>query len=92
MTQLQLDSAVADATGESLNLVRNLGFSLMAPGRTDLEPEEIDLAVACPFCRRAVAYPGRTRDGAMPLAECLACDVYFAIAPEQVFMVRLDRP
>ncbi len=91
MTQLQIDHAVASATGESLDLVRQRGFGLVSPGQHDLAPEGFDLAVACPFCRRAVAYPGRTRDGALPLAECLACDVYFAIAPEQVFLVRPDR-
>ena len=91
MTQLQLDTAVAEATGESLGLVRGLGFSLASPGQDDLEPEDLVLAVACPFCRDAVPYPGPTRDGALPLAECLACDVYFEITPDEIFDARSGR-
>jgi hypothetical protein len=79
MTQRQLESAVADATGESLGLVQDLGFSLISPDRDDLEPEDLVLAVVCPSCRRSVTYPGPTRDGSLPLAECLSCDLYFEI-------------
>ncbi len=81
---------MASATGESLNLVRNLGFSLVSPGQDDLEPEDLVLAVACPPCRLPVVYPGRTPDGSLPMAECLACDVYFAIAPDEIFTVGPD--
>jgi hypothetical protein len=90
MTQLQLDSAVAQATGESLDLVRDRGFSLHDPGCADLEPEDLVLAVVCPFCRRSTPYPGLTRDGELPLAECLGCDVYFPIAPGEIFPVAVD--
>lgn len=81
MTQRQLESAVADATGESLDLVQELGFSLVAPERDDLEPEDLVLTVVCPSCRRTVSYPGPMRDGVHPLAECVPCDLYFAIEP-----------
>lgn len=81
MTQRQLECAVAEATGESPDVVRDLGFSLVAPERDDLAPEDLVLAVACPSCRRAVPYPGPTRDGSLPLAECVGCDLYFAIQP-----------
>ena len=84
MTQLQLDTAVADATGESLGLVRGLGFSLASLEGDDLEPEDLVLAVTCPFCRGAVAYPGPTGDGALPLAECPTCDVYFEVTPDAI--------
>jgi hypothetical protein len=84
MTQRQLESAVANATGESLDLVQELGFSLVAPDRDDLEPEDLVLAVDCPSCRRAVSYPGPTRDGSLPLAECVPCDLYFAIEPAAI--------
>ncbi|WP_406696360.1 hypothetical protein V5E97_35745 [Singulisphaera sp. Ch08] len=85
MTQFQLDSAVADATGESLDLVQDLGFSLVAHDCDGLEPEDVVLAVVCPSCRRAVSYPGPTRDGALPLAECVPCDLYFAITFAEIF-------
>lgn len=84
MTQSQLDTAVAHATGEPLDVVRGLGFSLASPTRDDLEPEDLILAVTCPFCRDAVAYPGPGRDGVLPLAECLACDVYFEIQADEI--------
>ena len=76
MTQAQLDRSVADRTGESLQTVHRLGFQ---PDSILLEPEEIHLVVNCPFCGRAVPYPGRVRDGSLVLAECLnpSCDVYF---------------
>lgn len=95
MTQLQLDTAVADVTGESLDLVRSLGFSLASLEPDDLEPEDLVLAVICPFCRDTVPYPGSARDGALPLAECDACDVYFEIAVEEVIAAgppRFDAP
>ena len=84
MIQLQLDAAVASATGESLGLVRGLGFSLASLEGDDLEPEDIVLAITCPFCRSIVAYPGPTADGALPLAECPTCDVYFEITPDEI--------
>lgn len=77
MTQRQLDRAVAAATGESLATIHRLGF--VAPA--DLEPEDLPLAVDCPFCRRPVTYPGLAGGGAAALAECDRCDVYFDFCP-----------
>jgi hypothetical protein len=88
MTQAQLDSAVADATGESIPTIRHLGFSVLAGDGGDLEPEDLRLVVDCPFCRRPVAYPGRTRDGSLPLGECEPCDVYFDFGLEEVYAAR----
>ncbi|MDR3623065.1 MAG: hypothetical protein P4L85_27175 [Paludisphaera borealis] len=84
MTQRQLEGAVADATGESLAMVRNRGFGLMTPVPPSPAPEGLVLAVDCPLCRRPVAYPGRGRDGLLHLAECLPCDLYFAIRPDDI--------
>jgi hypothetical protein len=85
MTQAQLDRSVADRTGESLRTVHRLGFQ-PGPAR-ELEPEDLRLVVDCPFCGRAVPYPGRSRDGSPALAECLnpACDVYFDFAEADVY-------
>ena len=85
MTQAQLDRSVADRTGESLHTVHRLGFQ---PGLAHkLEPEDLRLVVDCPFCGRAVPYPGRSRDGSPALAECLnpACDVYFDFVEADVY-------
>jgi hypothetical protein len=84
MTQRQLESAVAHATGESLGLVRSRGFGLMIPVPSSPDPEGLVLTVDCPLCRRPAAHPGRGRDGSPHLAECLPCDLYFAIRPEDV--------
>ena len=81
MTQAQLDCAIADVTGESLDLVHDLGFSL--PGV--LEPEDLCLVLDCPFCRRPVPFPGRVRGGALAQAECLDCDVYFEPKEPEVY-------
>ncbi|WP_406699450.1 hypothetical protein V5E97_11335 [Singulisphaera sp. Ch08] len=91
MTQRQLESAVAEATGETLDPVQDLGFSLVATDRDDLEPEDLVLAVICPSCRRAVSYPGPTRDGSVPLAECVPCDLYFAITFTEIISTTRGR-
>lgn len=39
MTQLELDSAVATATGENLSEIRQLGFSLADPLEVNYDPE-----------------------------------------------------
>jgi hypothetical protein len=84
MTQRQLESAVAGAAGESLGMIRGRGFGLVSPVPPGLDPEGCILTVDCPLCRRPAAYPGLGRDGLLHLAECLACDLYFAIRPDDV--------
>ena len=81
MTQAQLDCAIADITGESLDLVHGFGFSLPAA----LEPEDLCLVLDCPFCRRPVPFPGRVKGGALAQAECLDCDVYFEPREHEVY-------
>ena len=85
MTQRQLDLAVAGATGESLATIRRLGFVARADAPSDLEPEDLHLAVDCPFCRSPVPYPGLARGGSAALAECDACDVFFDFDPDEVY-------
>jgi hypothetical protein len=84
MTQAQLYRAIATTTGESIVTVKNLGFSLLSPRRDVAEPD-VQLALDCPFCNRPVPYPGSTRDGALPMAECARCDVYFDFQPDEVY-------
>jgi hypothetical protein len=84
MTRAQLHGAVAHATGETIALIRKLGFGLMTEQPDDLEPEDVNLVVACPHCRCQVPYPGITRDGALAMAECAGCDVYFYVRPDRV--------
>ena len=43
MTQNQLNRLVADATGEDLEAIRQLGFSLADPFDIDFDPEPNDL-------------------------------------------------
>ena len=81
MTQLQLDRTVARKTGESLRTVRHLGFSIQAGPPGDLEPEDLHLAVDCPFCGHPCDLPA----GASALAECDACDVEFDFDPDEVY-------
>jgi hypothetical protein len=79
MTQPQIDRAVARRTGESLRTVRRLGFG----PEVGLDPEDLALAVACPFCGRACRLaPGP--DGPPAMAECDPCDVYFDYRPGDV--------
>jgi hypothetical protein len=85
--QTQLNHAVARATGDCLSTIRSLGFIVLPAGSSDLEPEDLDLRLDCPFCGHDVPYPGRTGDGAAALAECARCDVYFDYAAEEVYAV-----
>ena len=85
MTQAQLNHRIAERTGESLAMIRRLGFNLVTERRDQPGPEDIRLVLHCPFCRSQVPYPGRAGDGSQPLAECHACDVYFEFGDREVF-------
>ena len=89
MTQAQLDRSIAHRTGESLRTIHRLGFQPQpsAPPETEV----LVLVVDCPFCGRAVPYPGRAGDGSPALAECVAprCDVYFEFDPAEVYAARV---
>jgi hypothetical protein len=87
----QLERTVARQTGESPRTIRGLGFTLRTGPPGDLEPEDLRLLIDCPFCGRAVPYPGRAGDGSPALAECLAprCDVYFEFDPAEVYAAQV---
>ena len=89
MTQAQLDDAVAEATGEPSVPIRGLGFSLV-PCRA-WSPRTWASCVACPFCGRGVAYPGRPATARRP-GRVPACDVYFDFAPDEVYAAGPARP
>jgi hypothetical protein len=90
VTQSQLENAVADATGESVRTVHRLGFRIAGASAARLEPEDLRLYIDCPFCGHAVAYPGQGGDGMPAMAECLACDVYFDYASDEVYAAEPD--
>jgi hypothetical protein len=82
MTRTQLHRSIAARTGESMSDIRRLGFNLQADPRDEPPPDDIHLVLDCPFCRRQVAYPGRSGDGSATLAEC---DDYFEFQDRDVF-------
>ena len=85
MTRMQLERAVAGATGESLRTVRGLGFGLLAEQPADPRVEELMLALDCPFCRHPVALV--TGPGDEPgLAGCDHCDVEFDFEPGEIYV------
>jgi hypothetical protein len=86
MTQHQLDRALVRSTGESLRTLRRLGFGLSGPAA--LEPEDLILAVDCPFCGRSCRLPGGPGE-LSPMAECDPCDVYFDLRPDDVIRRRV---
>jgi hypothetical protein len=91
MTQAQLVRSVAKVTGDSLATVKRLGFSVLSPRSSNSEPGDLCLALDCPFCGRPVPYPGPARDGALLLAACLRCDVYFDFDVDEVYASRSQR-
>jgi hypothetical protein len=85
MTRTQLHRSIAARTGESMAVIRRLGFHLQADPRDEPPPDVVHLVLDCPFCRRQVAYPGRSGDGSATLAECEDCDIYFEFEDRDVF-------
>lgn len=90
LTQSQLFHAVAGATGESVAAIEQRGFGLVASHPGDLEPGDLRFVLDCPFCGHLVAHPGTVPGGALALAECLRCDVYFDFAEKEVYAVEVD--
>jgi hypothetical protein len=86
MTQMQLNYAVAEATGESLRTVHHRGFHIVTDTSNVLKPEDLELVVDCPFCRRPVPYPGVESDRSLPLAECFGCGVCFEFTLDEVYL------
>jgi hypothetical protein len=85
MNRTQLDSTIAARTGESLSVIRRIGFQFQVQPHEEPASEEICLVVFCPFCRQATDYPGRAGDGSALLAECEGCDVFFDFEDHDVF-------
>jgi hypothetical protein len=85
MTRTRVNHLIAARTGESLAVIRRLGFQVKPKPREEPSLEDLRLVVHCPFCRAPVPYPGRSRDGSAPLAECEDCDVYFEFDDRDVF-------
>jgi hypothetical protein len=92
MTRTQLNHQVAKITGEPIDFISALGFSLLRPDDESMEPEDIRLAVGCPFCGRPVPYPGSAKAGSEPMAECERCDVYFGFLPQEVRDIPVEQP
>ena len=64
MMQKQLVDQVARITGDPLMIIIRLGFNVTSRQPFDLEPEDVQLVLDCPFCGHPVSYPGQS-----PLAE-----------------------
>jgi hypothetical protein len=92
MTRSQLNHQVARITGEPIDYITALGFSLLCPGGESMEPEDIRLVLECPFCGRSVPYPGPAAAGSEPMAECERCDVEFGFLPQEVRDIPVERP
>ena len=84
MTRTQLTRAVAGATGESPRTILALGFQVAPARPRDLPPEDLCLAVDCPFCGRPARLPAGPA-GAPPLADCDRCDIVFDYSPDEVY-------
>jgi hypothetical protein len=92
MTRTQLNHQIARITGEPIENITALGFSMLGPDDESMEPEDIRLVLACPFCEQLVPYPGSVTAGSEPMAECERCDVYFGFLPEEVCDIPVKQP
>ncbi len=91
MNRTRVNHQIAARTGESLSVIRRLGFQVKSEPREHPAEDDLRLVVHCPFCRRPVPYPGRCRDGSRAMAECADCDVYFEFEDRDVFPARARR-
>ena len=92
MTRTQLNHQIARITGEPIDYITALGFSVLRPGNESMEPEDIRLVLECPFCGRPVPYPGSAAAGSEPMAECERCDVYFGFDTFEVYATAARKP
>ena len=60
------------------------------PRQPPVDPGGPLLVLSCPFCRKAVPYPGQASDGSEAMAECELCDVYFGFDARQVYLMKTD--
>jgi hypothetical protein len=91
VTQLEIDHAVALATGEPLRAVRSRGFSIVPDRHESPDPEDLALLLDCPFCRAMIPYPALPVSTPPALAVCPACDVEFEFAPHEVYTISTPR-
>ncbi len=92
MTQIQLECAVAVATGESVRTVHALGFGLAAGPACGLEPEDLGLFAACPRCGAAAPLPARRHPDRLDFAACPRCALAFDYRDDEVFAAPSSRP
>ncbi len=91
MTQMLIDRAVSEATGESLRTVHRLGFSALPGGTARPQPEALYLVVDSPCCNERSPFPGQRADGTCPLAECPRCEARFAFDLLDVYVAASPR-
>jgi hypothetical protein len=91
MTQKQLVDQVARITGDPLMIIIRLGFNVTSRQPFDLEPEDVQLVLDCPFCGHPVSYPGQSSDRSETLAECDRCDVDFGFDPDEVYIIGAEQ-
>jgi hypothetical protein len=88
MTQNELDRAVARATGESRDTIRDFGFSLASQ-----EPEpasEPVLAVDCPGCGAPLSVVRSRPFG--QFVECPGCDALFPFSDHEIYVTDIPEP
>ena len=91
MTRTQVNHLIAARTGESLAVIRRLGFQLKSVPREEPPPRTSGWSSTAPSAAGQVPYPGRSRDGSAAMAECADCDVYFPFEDRDVFPASSSR-
>ncbi len=91
MAQIQLTCQIARITGEPLCTINKLGLRVIPDQPDSLEPEDVELALNCPFCGLPVPFPGLASDGSETLAECDQCDIYFGFDVDEVYTLPVEQ-
>ena len=76
---------VAQATGESVRLVRRRGFVLLDVNVVPTT-QDVVLCLDCPGCGRCVQLPADRAADDVPWAECDGCDTAYPYSDEEIYV------
>ena len=85
MLQLDIDSAVARATGESRRMITRRGFSLEQ--RPTARADDLRIGLDCPGCGRLAAVHPGTFTRCPCEAECAGCDAVYDADPGELLVI-----
>jgi len=85
MTRSQLYATVARATGDSISVLKHLGFGILDPLPLDDQPQVAVRALDCPGCGNTIVLSWNVVDPLPASADCRCCSSVFDYRDDEVF-------